>query len=53
MDGLCVNVAASIKGDQIGSLDRKVAYNTQESSYMYPRLLELTISRHFSISAGS
>jgi hypothetical protein len=46
MDGLCVNVAASIKRDQIGSLDRKVAYNNQERSNMYPYLLEFTISRH-------
>jgi hypothetical protein len=53
MEGLCVNVAASIKGDQIGLLDRKVGYNNQESSSMYPYLLEFTISRHFSISAGS
>jgi hypothetical protein len=53
MDGLCVNVGGSIKGDQIGLLDRKVAYYNQESSNMYPYLLKFTISRHFSISAGS
>jgi len=47
-----MNVAASIRRDQIGSLDRKVAYNNQESSNMYPYLLEFTISRHFSISAA-
>jgi hypothetical protein len=52
MEGLCVNVAASIKRDQIGSLDRKVGYNNQESSNMYSYLLEFTVSQHFSISAG-
>jgi hypothetical protein len=53
MKGLCLNVAASIKRDQIGLLDRKVAYNNQEFSNMYPYLLKFTISRHFSISPGS
>jgi hypothetical protein len=50
MEGLCANVAASIKGDQIGLLDRKVAYNNRESSNMYPYLLEFTIAAFFYLS---